>query len=386
MITIGEGAASWEKYGHNSLWFVDSARFIDVAYNWGTFDFKEPGFAARFVAGTPEYWVERYPGRTILEYYPRADRTVEIQRLNFTPAQARKALERARWNALEENKRYLYDYFLDNCSTRVRDLIDYALDGALKRATEGTTVQRSYRSENLRLMDDLKLAQLGINVALGRPADRPLTVWADMFVPMRLRDAVRDVRIDGNALIADERVVYKTRANVEREDTPSYGLIYLVIGLVIAIDLFGLGIVGERSRAADIVFRAEAAAWSIVTGVLGAVVLFAWVATRHVFWANNENLLYLNPLSLWVGLLALMTLRNPRWDRPAAIAASVIALCGAAGLVAKGLPGAQDNLAIIALCFPANLAVAFGLWRRANRDAERGTRDATMPVSESRPA
>ncbi len=373
LVTVGEGAFLWEKFGHNALWFVDSAAGVDVAYTWGTFDFKQPGFVARFLTGDTKYWVEGYPGRLLLDFFiTRSDRSVDVQRLNLTPAQARKALDYALWNARDENKYYRYDYFRDNCSTRLRDVIDLATDGALKRATSTTIGARTYRAEAVRLMDDMKLAQLGIAIALGPRADAPLSVWDEMFIPMRLRDALRDVRVAGAGagetslpLVADERVEYTTISNVERPDAPSRGLILLLIGLVIGADLLVLGWLGERLPRMEIAFRVEATVWAFATGLLGLVILLAWAATRHVFWAANANLFLLNPLALWLALLA----PARRWARPAAVASSIVALLGAVALVLAGLSMGQDNLAIIGLVLPGNFAVAFGLWRRASRAA-----------------
>ncbi|HEX7939206.1 MAG TPA: DUF4105 domain-containing protein [Gemmatimonadaceae bacterium] len=370
LITVGEGAQIWEKFGHNSLWFRDSAARIDEAYNWGTFDFKAPDFVWRFVTGDTKYWVDMYPsGRRVIEFFAvDQHRSVDVQLLNLTDAQAHKALDLARQNALPANKFYRYDYFLDNCSTRVRDLLDSALDGALKSATQDVTYH-SFRSEAVRLTDDLGFAQFGITSALGRPADRPITRWEDAFVPMRLRDIVRTIRVPGDggtrSLVAEERNLYTAADHAERKDDPSIWIIPLVIGLVIAADLFGIGIIGLRTRVVDVAFHAEVVLWSLATGVVGAAILFAWMFTRHAFWANNENLLVMNPLSLWLALLALLSVRNKRWLRPAAITAALLALCSAAALVLHGIPGAgQDNVAVLALTVPAHFAAAFGLWRR----------------------
>lgn len=361
----------WEKFGHNSLWFVDSASGIDEAYNWGTFDFASPGFAWRFVTGDTKYWVETYPGQLIIDFFIRSDRTVELQRLNLSDAQARKALTFARNNALDHNKHYRYDYFLDNCSTRVRDVIDLATDGALRSATSTVTVPRTFRSESVRLTDDLGLAQFGITLALGRPADAPLSLWEDAFVPMRLRDMVRDVRVNVNempqAFVLDERVVYATKEHPERMDLPSIWLVPLGIGLVVGGGLLATAFLGERHKAINTAFHIEVAVYSALIGVFGAAVLLAWAFTRHDFWANNENLLLVNPLSLWLGPLAIMSLRNERWLRPTAITAVLIALCAAVALVLNGIAGAgqENSLAVAALVVPAHFAAAFGLWRRA---------------------
>ena len=371
LLTFGEGELYWEKYGHNALWFRDTTRMIDAAYNWGTFNFTEPGFLRRLLVGNMQYWVEAYPGRDLITAYERLDRTVVVQRLNLTPAQAQKAYDFAVWNARDENKYYRYDYFRDNCSTRVRDVIDLAVGGGLKTATANTVVPRSYRSETLRLVDDLKLTEFGIDVALGKPADKPLSVWESAFVPSRLRDAVRDVRVPGDGgvqvpLMADERVLYESRMHAERADAPRLSLAYLGIGLLLASVLVFTGHAGRRSPAVDTLFRVETTVWALLTGLLGVIVLLAWLITDHVFWFFNRNLLLVNPLALFVAILVLPAIWRPRFARAAAICAVIVAMLSALALIVFAVPALrQDNLPLILLMLPPNFAIAYELWRRA---------------------
>jgi len=374
VVTLGQGALYWEKYGHNMLYFRDASTGLDLAFNWGSFDFTRPGYLQRVIVGDPQYWVDTLPGRLVFDFYRRHDRSITLQRLAFTPAQAARALALARDNAREENKYYRYDYFLDNCSTRIRDLVDTVLDGALRRAWADTTAL-TYRSETVRLLDDMKLPQLGVILALGRPADVPLTVWESGFIPMRLRDALRGAVADGAPVVTEERMVFTSARWSDGADATRVWIWYALIGAALAIDVAGLAMLAGRHRGIDIAWRVEAAAWTALTGVFGVVVLLGWLTTRHTFWYDNENLLLANPLSLAVTVLTLMALRNARWNRPAAIAAIVVAMTSALALVVKTLPGAQDNLAFIALLLPPNFAVAFGLWRQVgSRVAGHGSR------------
>jgi hypothetical protein len=371
VITIGQGAAYWEKYGHNMLWFFDPASKLDVAYNWGSFDFTQPGFLKRQLVGDPMYWVDTVPGQAVVNYYRGRDRTITVQELNFTPEQAARALAFARDNMRPENRNYRYYYFLDNCSTRVRDVIDHALGGALQAATQDT-VRHTYRLETVRLLNDMKLTQFGVDVALAQPSDRKLTVWEDMFIPMRMRDALRSVRLAGAPLVAREQVVYESQRFREREAPPVLWLPYLIAGLVVAAVLFASGQVA-RVPSIEKLFRIEVALWALATGTLGVILLGAWVATQHTFWYRNENLLLVNPLSLFLAGLAPLSLWKPRFLRPAAIVAALIALFAALALMLKGLPWFhQHNLELIALMLPAHFAVAHQLWRRANAKAQAG--------------
>jgi hypothetical protein len=263
----------------------------------------------------------------------------------------------------------------------VRDVIDLALGGALKGATASpaNVLKWTYRMETLRLVDDMTLIQFGIDLALAQPADKPLTVWEDMFVPARLRDAIRDIRVSGPngsalPLVAEERVVYETRTHIERQDFPSLWLPYLVVGLLLAVEFFGVGLAARRSPAVAKVFRFEIAVWALLTGLLGLVLLLAWLITQHVFWYRNENLLLVNPLSLFLVALAPLSIWKPRFARPAAICAVLVAMLSSLALLAKGLPWfTQDNIPLILLFMPPHFAIAYSLWRQ-ERDATSGAR------------
>ena len=370
LVTLGEGKYYWEKFGHNALWFYDPARGLDLAYNWGTFDFAEPGFLGRVLTGNMRYWVDTVSSTVFFDYYRHYDRSITVQRLNLTPEQASRALEFSRWNARAENKYYQYDYFRDNCSTRVRDVIDLALGGALKRATASARTDHTYRRESVRLVDDMKLTQFGINAALGRPADTPLSVWEDMFVPARMQQALANLTVpapNGGLIrvVAEERVLYESRTHAERATTPSLVVRYLILGMLAGATILVAAILGERKRGWEILFRVASSAWAAMTGILGLVILLAWMITAHVFWFRNENLLLFNPFALFLAVLIPLSGR-PRWRRPAAICAIVLAMLAALALFMKGLPvSVQENLAIILLVLPAQFAVAYALWRRA---------------------
>ena len=374
-VAIGQGELYWEKYGHNMLWFSDQAAGLDVAYNWGTFDFASPDFLQRQLVGDPQYWVQAEPGEAIIRAYAARNRTVTLQRLNFSPAQAQRALDYARRNALPENRSYRYDYFRDNCSTRVRDVIDYALNGELKRATS-ERVKLTYRGETLRLLDDMPFTQFGTHVALGQPADRLLTVWESMFIPMRMRDALRMVRLPAGGgrvtpLVAQERVVYESTTYRDRASVPALWIPYLVIGLLIGVEFLAVGGLGRRSRAADVIFRVETAVFALAAGVFGVVLSLAWMVTRHEFWFRNENLLLFNPLSLFVAVLVLLSAWKPRFARPAAIAALIVAGMAGLALALKVVPGfRQNNVAMILLMLPAHAAIAYSLWQRREPRAQ----------------
>jgi len=368
VVTFGPGEQVWERFGHNALWVHDGRAGTDVAYNWGLFDFDQPDFLQRFLSGDTKYWMAGEDAYRMIAAYHELGRTITLQRLDLTRAQAAALRDFVQWNALEENKYYRYDYFRDNCSTRLRDAIDRVLGGALKRATDTVTTALTYRGESVRLTSGDRPIQLGIDVALGRPADRPLTEWESFFIPMRLRDALRTVTVtsaDGRpvALVSDQRVIPPTSGPgvVVPAEPPSLVLRYLVLGVLLGVFAIVLRVLGRSNRGALWGAALLGMLWSFLCGVVGLLLIYMWAFTRHVFWGWNENLLLLSPLSLALVILVPAALLRSRGVRPARALSRIIAVLGVLALFLSLFPGGQANLAIVALALPLHLALAWSL-------------------------
>jgi hypothetical protein len=375
LMTFSVGDLVWERFGHNALWIHDAVTGEDIAYNWGLFDFEQPGFFRRFLTGDTRYWMGGEAAWAIVTAYTSAGRPITFQTLNLTPAQAlalRDFLER---NALEENKYYRYDYFRDNCSTRLRDALDRTLGGALRRATDTVQTALTYRSESLRLTEGDEPVQTGIDVALGRGADTRLTEWESFFIPMRLRDAIRIVKVPGAdgtpvPLVANERVMEPPSdvwRVVEPRSVPDHTRRNLLIGGVIAALLLIFRLLSRSRRWAMWVVAVLGVVWSLLCGVLGAILLLAWVATKHVFWAQNENLLLLSPVWLVLVVLVPAALLAGRAVRRARIAAGIVAAMALIALVLALKPGGQPTGEIVALFLPAELALVGALFLHVPR-------------------
>src|SRR5690606_39035189 len=159
---------------------------------------------------------------------------------NLTPEQKSALDTFVRWNALPENRRYTYDYFRDNCSTRVRDALDRVLDGRLSQVLRARAGPNTYRSEALRLTAaDLPIST-GIDIGLGAFASEPLTAWEEAFVPLRLRDHRREATVtaaDGREvpLVLEERVLHESSRPADRAEPPARLAPSLVAGILLAL-------------------------------------------------------------------------------------------------------------------------------------------------------
>ena len=374
LVTMGPGDAIWEKFGHNALWIHDARTNTDLAYNWGVFDFSSSDFLPRFLQGSMRYALAVYPMGPMVDAYARTNRSVWVQELALTPAQKVELRDFVEWNARPENAFYTYNYFLDNCSTRVRDVLDRVLDGRLKARFDTVATATSYRWHTRRLTQVAPAMYTGMDIVLGQPGDRPITAWEEFFLPMKLRDGVRAVTVAGagdaaRPLVADERQLFAATREPEAERPANPTPPFLAAGLLLGAALALLARRAARGgRAARAVFGTVGTAWSLLAGFAGLIMLLTWTVTDHTFMYRNENLLQLSPLSLLLVPLLPRLVRRGRSPLAPRLAVAV-ALLAALGFALQALPGfLQTNGEIIALALPVHAGIAVGAWMLARRE------------------
>jgi hypothetical protein len=301
LLTMGSGREVWELFGHDAIWIHDNVTGRDTVFNWGVFDFRQPRFIPRFLKGQMLYAMggDSLPGQLLVYRY--LNRSVRAQELDLTPAQRDSILHQIQWYAQPENVNYRYDYYRDNCATRVRDIIDRAINGQM-RAKAGELAGTSYRWHTLRLMQSNKPIVLGVDIGLGRPADREITKWQEMFLPRELHDFVATLQVKDSAggthpLVKRETFLFRANREPEADAPPVLFPWLFGAGLALA-GLFAW--LGSAAVSGGTAARMTAAIliglWSLVAGLLGTVVILLWSVTDHVFAHSNENLFLFNPL------------------------------------------------------------------------------------------
>jgi hypothetical protein len=358
--TMLPGEIFFERFGHNAIVVDDPALPEPVSYNFGFFDMEEPDFMARFVRGDMRYRLVALPLSHDLAYYREVGRGVSIQWLDLDPAQAGALAAALAENARPENAVYRYDYFTDNCSTRVRDALDRALGGALRRQVAGRSRGNTFRGDAVRLASPAPWMWLGFDLGLGPAADRPNSLWEDAFVPMRLADVLAGVHLDdGRPLVIATEEILPHRLAPEPPESPRRWWPWLLAGLALAV-----AIRLAAPRHPRVVAGAAMALWTACT-VLGAAMLFLWVGTGHRFAWANHNLLLFPPLSL---LLLHGGWRIVRGRAPGVafrVLAWAVAACAVLALFLHLLPVLpQRNAHWIALMLPVHLALAWALAAR----------------------
>jgi hypothetical protein len=367
LMTMGPGDAVWEKFGHNAIWIRDSTTGLDAAYNWGLFDFDDADFIPRFLKGSMRYWMGGYEGRATVNAYASYDRSVWAQELALTPAQKEQLLAFVRWNALPENRYYHYDYFRDNCSTRVRDALDRVLGGQIRAALDTTETGTTYRWHTRRLTQGSLPVYTGMDVVLGPHGDQPLSAWEEAFLPMSLRDWIRPLTVRGPGGVATplvrEEVELFTASRAPEPERPANLLAgFLGIGLLVGgLFAYSARSVAQGRTSGRFGVAALGSVWSLFAGVAGMVMALSWMLTDHFFMYRNENLLQLSPLSLVLVPLLISLGLGGRRSMLAWRVSAIVAAMSLVGLLLQLAPGVdQTNGEVIALALPVHLGVAWG--------------------------
>lgn len=291
IMTADPGEDLYSTFGHSAIRVYDPQNRVDRCYNYGTFNFDQPNFYLNFCRGKLLYSldVESYRG---FEYgYLREHRTTREQILNLTKEQRQRIYELLQTNALPENREYKYDFFYDNCATRIRDMVketffhQIAFDSTGKKP--GTTMRQLLRP----YLKNLPWTQFGIDLVLGAAADRKALAEDYMFLPDHVHDMFRGTRLDdGQGFVISERMVPE-----EGFRRPAYEPGFLGNPLYVMCLIALLGLLSMANPRTEHIF--DTIFW-FTLGVAGLIIALLWFATDHSATKNNLNMFWALPTHL----------------------------------------------------------------------------------------
>jgi hypothetical protein len=350
LVTFGPGRQYWERFGHNAIWLREPSAGLDHTFNFGFFDFEQEDFFLRFMRGRMLYFSVAQPAEREFRQYRQDNRSIRVQRLQLTEDQYTRLRDYLMYYIQPENRDYRYDYFLNNCSTRIRDALDVALDGALSKHSQSMPAELSFRDHVRRLTESHFWYSLGLQLGLGYPVDRPISRWEEMFIPSVVADELAalslSVTATGNPLVVEDGNLVTSSLPSPPEHPSSTWPRYLLFGfLVVAVAWL------SNRFMPPVWLEGLCGAWLLISATGGLILAALWFLTDHETSKLNANLLLLNPLVL----VALV----PRLRRQGAwLLILGAALCTVLLLV----PGLQYNLDVFAFLVPINLAVAWRLF------------------------
>ena len=361
LITYGPGETYWERFGHDAIEVRDSVSGESVDFNYGVFDFNESNFFINFARGRMHYLMDAEYSAPEQASYTQDGRSVTRQHLALSAEQATALRDFLLWNMRPANAGYAYDYYADNCTTRVRDALDKILGGTLKKQLTSQPGGMTYRQQTARLMSAQPWLMLVLDLGLGPYADQPLNAWQESFLPMVLQQHLSHVQIDNGSgglkqLVQSEQLISPNRLDVPPMNSPDLRLPLAAAGLILAACMLG------AQRWLPLGYALLTSTYLIAAGLVGLLLIGLWtLTTHHSAWAN-ANLLLFNPFAF---LLLPAILRTRRGIAPSRFIQAILLLQLAAILAALALhllPGVvQQNQPWLLFAMPSWLAIAWSL-------------------------
>ena len=294
LLTMLPGDEVYSIFGHTAFRVTDPALGLDRTYNYGTFDFDQPFFIARFARGLLDYQLSVSTWDRTLAQYRFLERPIIEQRLAL-PLDAKQDLFRfLETNYLPENRAYRYDFFFDNCSTRPRDALERALgqrldfDGYEPRGETFRDLIQPY-------LEGQPLTDFGIDLGLGAPTDRAATDREAMFLPLELMRAFDEASYRDRPLVASRDTVFWAPGAGMPEDDFDWPV--LATWLLFAFGAALTFAARVRDRWGRALRRFDVALFGIV-GLAGTIIAWLWLGTEHSVTGPNWNLLWAWPTHL----------------------------------------------------------------------------------------
>ncbi len=288
MLTASAGPDLYSVFGHSALWVYDPLNGIDEVYNWGTFDFDTPNFYPLFIRGRLLYMLTVTPLNSFLYSYMIDGRSVHEQVLNLKPGEKQAIYDFLQINRQPENIHYFYDFFYDNCATRVRDLIDNHLD--IDWGPDPHPYQeRSFRQMLKPHVQHIPWISFGIDILLGLPSDKIATPWHYMFLPDEMAIAFQQARhSDGRMLVSGYNELLPLIYEAAKPFPVTPSMVFWALFVLGALSLLKprLAIIFDK-----IYFK--------VLGIAGILLFYLWFVSDHHATAQNLNLLWALPTHLY---------------------------------------------------------------------------------------
>ncbi|MBT3588704.1 MAG: DUF4105 domain-containing protein [Flavobacteriaceae bacterium] len=308
ILTMGPGNDLNDSFGHSAFRVKDTTQNIDVVYNYGVYDFNTPNFYLKFAQGKLLYTLGRNNFTPFYNYYSKQNRWIKEQVLNLNPSEKKDLFNFLQNNFKPENRTYKYDFFFDNCATKIRDVLATVLKGKISYQDGFESSSYTFRELIQKNVDWNTWGSFGMDIAIGALVDLKATYWEYQFLPEYVFKATDKAKLNrGQEDISLVKKNINLFINSPKENKSNFFTSPLFIMGLLAFIILGITYKDFknkiRSRWLDISIYS-------ITGIIGVLLLFLWFATDHSTTHNNYNLLWAFPLSLFFVLA--IAKKNPK--------------------------------------------------------------------------
>jgi hypothetical protein len=290
VITCGPGTEElYASFGHSAFRVLDLENKIDRVYNYGTFDFDTPNFYLKFAQGKLLYQLRAYNFGNFLRGYHRENRWVKGQVLDLKPSQVQEVFDFLEHNAKPENRSYKYDFFYDNCSTKLYDVLEQVLGDQIIFESDFDNEGYTHRDLIELNMEHQPWGDFGIDLALGANIDRKASSKEYMFLPDYVFEAFTMIKLnDGDQV---KPIVKRTEEILLSFDAefPKSGFTPIMLLSILSLIIIVFTYMDYKKKSRN---RILDAAIFATTGMIGIMLLLLWFATDHSATVNNFNVLW----------------------------------------------------------------------------------------------
>lgn len=304
LLTCAPGDELYSTFGHTAIRIYDSTHQTDIVFNYGTFDFSDPDFYLKFTRGKLDYFLSASSMSDFMYEFQVEHRDVTEQVLAISDSSSREILNALNANMASPARYYKYDFLYNNCTTRVRDILQqYAGLKSEKSMVPPHTTFRNMLHEYLNKGNE-SWSKLGIDLLLGSPIDKEVTNASAMFLPDYLMKGVDSSESpNSQKLVQDKQVIHLGgNAGTPFQNKPLY-LFSIIAVLMIFIS-------ARNNPVANLITRTMDSILMAITGLLGLLFLFMWFGSDHKACAANYNLLWALPTNL---IAAFAIWKKPNW-------------------------------------------------------------------------
>jgi hypothetical protein len=302
ILTVGSGKQLYDTFGHSAIRILDRKNGLDNVYNYGMFEFSTPNFYTKFAQGKLLYDLGRYPFYIFLKDYMRENREVKEQVLQLTLDQKQRYFDFLENNAKPENRKYLYDFFFDNCATKLRDVTTEVLGDKVNYKDELLKNNLTFRDLIYQKLDEHPWGTFGIDIALSSLIDRKATAKEYTFLPENVFKGFKNAVVVENGiekpLVKSSKTLYehKTEKSSKSFFTPMF--VFSILALFVLFLTFKDYKKKPRTSYLDFIILFS-------TGLIGLLVFLLWFATDHKTTANNFNILWAFMPNIFVSFLVI---------------------------------------------------------------------------------
>jgi len=302
---MGSGSPVYFWWGHIGLIIENASSGQSRFYDWGLFSFNSDNFLKNFIFGRLLYSCGVSRTEYNINAYKRNNRSIKIYTLDFPQETILKILNFAENNVLPENRDYYYHIFDDNCSTRIRDIIDLATEGQFSARYKNEASAFTLRDHVRRRTWFSPVVDWFLNFLMGQNIDSPITVWDDMFAPAEVGKRIEDffyTDINGvrRKLVTSEEMVFESTGRPAVLDAPRAQWPYqLTFGVLLAlIFCFFFYLQSKKIKAGAVLAGLSVSICGLIFGLCASLMYFLSIFTNHDYTYNNANMILATPLLL----------------------------------------------------------------------------------------